>query len=98
MIRVDISNVWGEVALPELLSIEAETSAAHMTLTEGTGKGNDFLGWLQLPTYEQTEEMRRIDDAAKRIREQSEAFVVVGIGGSYLGPRAAIELLYGPTT
>ncbi len=96
MIRVDISNVWGEVALPELLSIEAETSAAHMTLMEGTGKGNDFLGWLQLPTYEQTEEMRRIDDAAKRIREQSEAFVVVGIGGSYLGPRAAIELLYGP--
>ncbi len=82
--------------MPELLGIEAETSAAHMTLTDGSGEGNDFLGWLQLPTYEQTEEMRRIDDAAKRIREQSEAFVVVGIGGSYLGPRAAIELLYGP--
>lgn len=62
---------------------------------EGTGEGNDFLGWLSLPTYEETEEMRRIAQAAARIRESSEAFVVVGIGGSYLGPRAAIELLYG---
>ncbi len=96
MIRVDISNVWGELSLPELLAIEAETSAAHMTLTDGSGAGNDFLGWLNLPTYEKTEEMRRIEAAAKQIRENSEAFVVVGIGGSYLGPRAAIELMYGP--
>ncbi len=96
MIKVDISNVWGEVSLPDLLALEKEVSAAHMTLTDGTGDGNDFLGWLNLPTAEETDEVRRIQAAAKRIRETSDVFVVIGIGGSYLGPRAAIELLQGP--
>ncbi len=96
MIKVDISNVWGEVSLPDLLALEKEVFAAHQTLTEGDGPGNDFLGWLDLPVSEPTEEMRRISAAAKRIREDSDVFVVVGIGGSYLGPRAAIELLQGP--
>ncbi len=96
MIKVDISNVWGQVSLPELLKLEKEVFDAHNTLTEGTGDGNDFLGWLDLPVSEPTEEMRRIKAAANRIRETSDVFVVVGIGGSYLGPRAAIELLQGP--
>ena len=96
MIKVDISNVWGQLALPDLLATEKDISAAHKTLTEGTGEGNDFLGWLDLPTYEETDEMRRIAQAAQRVRGNSQAFVVVGIGGSYLGPRAAIELIYGP--
>ena len=96
MIKVDISNIWGELSLPELLASEQEVFAAHKTLAEGTGRGNDFLGWLDLPTYEETDEIRRIRMAADRIRENSEVFVVVGIGGSYLGPRAAIELLQGP--
>ena len=72
MIKVDISNVWGQLALPDLLALEKEVSAAHKTLMEGTGEGNDFLGWLSLPTYEETEEMRRIAQAAARIRESSE--------------------------
>ena len=96
MIKVDISNVWGEMSLPELLAVEKEVAAAHATLTEKTGPGNDFLGWLDLPASEPTEEMIRIQAAADRIRESSEVFVVIGIGGSYLGPRAAIELLQGP--
>jgi len=95
MIKVDISNVWGQLSLPDLLAIEKEVAAAHMTLTEGTGAGNDFLGWLDLPVTEETEEIRRIRAAAERIRESSDVFVVIGIGGSYLGPRAAIELLQG---
>ena len=96
MIKVDISNVWGEVALPDLLALEKEVSAAHMTLSEGKGPGNDFLGWLDLPVNEPTEEMKRIQAAADKIRSDSDVFVVIGIGGSYLGPRAAIELLQGP--
>ena len=96
MIKVDISNVWGEASLSDLLALETEVAAAHNTLTEGTGAGNDFLGWLNLPVTEPTEEMVRIMDAAKRIRETSDVLVVIGIGGSYLGPRAAIELLQGP--
>ena len=96
MIKVDISNVWGEIALPDLLAMEKEVAAAHKTLTEGSGDGSDYLGWLDLPTFEETDEMRRIRLAATRIRESSDVFVVIGIGGSYLGPRAAIELLQGP--
>ena len=96
MIKVDISNVWGELALPDLLAMEKEVAAAHNTLVEGSGAGNDFLGWLDLPTYEESEEVARIRAAAERIRESSDVFVVIGIGGSYLGPRAAIELLQGP--
>ena len=95
MIKVDISNVWGQVSLPDLLAMEKEVFAAHMTLTEGNGPGNDFLGWLDLPAAEPTEEMQRIAAAAKKIRAHSDVFVVIGIGGSYLGPRAAIELLQG---
>ena len=95
MIKVDISNVWGQVSLPDLLALEKEVFAAHMTLTEGNGPGNDFLGWLNLPVSEPTDEMRRIQAAAERVRANSDVFVVIGIGGSYLGPRAAIELLQG---
>ena len=96
MIKVDISNVWGQVSLPDLLAMEKEVFAAHQTLTEGSGAGNDFLGWLDLPVNEPTEEILRIEKAAKQIRADSDVFVVIGIGGSYLGPRAAIELLQGP--
>ena len=95
MIKVDISNIWGELSLPELLAAEKEVFDAHMTLAEGSGRGNDFLGWLNLPVEEETEEIRRIRAAAKQIRETSDVFIVIGIGGSYLGPRAAIELMQG---
>ena len=96
MIQVDISHVWGQVSLPDLLNMEKEVFDAHMTLTEGTGPGSDYLGWLNLPTRQATAELRRIQQAADRIRAESDVCVVVGIGGSYLGPRAAIELLQGP--
>ena len=96
MIKVDISNVWGDLSLPDLLAMEKEVFEAHKTLDEGTGAGNDFLGWLNLPVNDPTEEMIRIQKAADQIRSDSDVFVVIGIGGSYLGPRAAIELLQGP--
>ena len=96
MIHVDISNIWGELSLPQLLSIEAELSAAHMTVTEGSGAGSEFLGWMELPDRAPTAEHMRILAAAAQIRQTSEVLVVIGIGGSYLGPRAAIELLQGP--
>ena len=95
MIKVDISNVWGELSLPDLLAAEKEIFDAHMTLSEGNGAGNDFLGWLSLPVNQETEEIKRIRAAAQKIRSDSDVFVVIGIGGSYLGPRAAIELLQG---
>ena len=96
MIEMDISNVWGQIELPDLLALEHQVASAHQMLTEGNGPGKDYLGWLKLPTQEPTEEIQRIQKAAQKIREESEVCVVVGIGGSYLGPRAAIELLQGP--
>ena len=96
MITVDISNVWGEVSLGNLLMLEKEVFDAHQTLTEGNGAGSDYLGWLNLPVRACTDEMKRIQEAAEKIRRESDACVIVGIGGSYLGSRAAIELLQGP--
>ena len=95
MINVDISNIWGSVSLPNLLAIEKEVFEAHQKLTGGTGAGKEHLGWLKLPLREPTRELRRIQAAAERIRVESEACVVVGIGGSCQGSRAAIELLQG---
>ena len=96
MINVDISNIWGCISLPDLLSLEREIFTAHETLMEGTGPGSEYLGWLDLPVTEPTEEILRIQSAAGKIRSDSDVLVVIGIGGSYLGPRAAIELLQGP--
>ena len=96
MINVDLSNVWGEISLMNLLTMEQEVFDAHMTLSEGTGAGSDFLGWLDLPTRAPGAEVFRIHSAAEKIRAESDVCVVVGIGGSYLGAKAAIELLQGP--
>ena len=68
MIKVDISNVWGQVTLSDLLAMEKEVAAAHTTLADGTGAGNDFLGWQNLPVREATEEITRIRQAAEKIR------------------------------
>ena len=95
MISVDISNVWGQIALPDLLAIESEVAAAHEKLMEGTGEGAQYREWLNLPIRETNPELFRILLAAERIRNDSEVCVVVGIGGSYLGSGAAIELLQG---
>ena len=95
MIKVDISNVWGDISLPDLLNAEKEVFDAHMTLTQGTGYGSEYRGWLDLPVAEETEEISRIRTVARRIRSDSDVLVVIGIGGSYLGPRAAIELMQG---
>ena len=96
MIKVDISNVWGQVTLSDLLAMEKEVAAAHTTLADGTGAGNDFLGWQNLPVREATEEITRIQRAAEKIRSDSDVFVVIGIGGSYLGARGVIECLCSP--
>ena len=96
MINVDISNIWGGVSLSDLLAIESEVAAAHETLMEGTGAGSEFREWLNLPSREPHPEVFRMLLAAERIRNDSDVCVVVGVGGSYLGARAAIELLQGP--
>ena len=86
MIKVDLG---GANAAPDL---QAAVSALKV-LKDGTGKGNDFIGWVGLPENYDRVEFARIKAAAERVRENAEAFVIIGIGGSYLGARAAIEFL-----
>ncbi len=74
-------------------SMRSEVSTAHKMLTEGTGLGSDFLGWLDLPVNYDKDEFRRIKESAEKIKKDSEVLVVLGIGGSYLGARAVIEFI-----
>ncbi len=78
----------------ELEAIFPQVQAAHRTIHEKSGPGNDFLGWLNLPVDYDREEFTRIQKAAQKIRSNSQVLIVIGIGGSYLGARAAIELLH----
>ena len=80
----------------EFKAISGQIALSHDTLHNGTGLGNDKLGWLTLPTDYDKEEFARIKNAAARIQKNSEVFIVIGIGGSYLGARAAIEFLKSP--
>lgn len=93
MIKFDASHVKDFIRPHELDQIKAQAETARETLIEGTGAGNDFLGWIDLPVAYDKEEYGRIKAAAEKIRGDSDVLVVIGIGGSYLGARAAIEFL-----
>lgn len=80
----------------ELAAIEPQVQAAHKLLMDRNGPGNDFLGWVDLPENYDKEEFARIKAAAARIQADCDVLVVIGIGGSYLGARAALELLKTP--
>ena len=75
----------------EIRGMQAEVTAAHELLHSGKGPGNDFIGWVNLPVDYDKEEFARIKVAAEKIKKNSEVLIVIGIGGSYLGARAAIE-------
>ena len=91
MVKVDLSGAKQFLRDGEIdYTLAAE---AHKTLAEGTGAGADFRGWMSFPRYMKEHELDRIIAAAEKIRSRSKALVVIGIGGSYLGARGAIELL-----
>ncbi len=80
----------------DLVGLEPQVKAAHDMIEAKNGLGNDFLGWVNLPTDYDKEEFARIKKAAKKIMADTDVLIVIGIGGSYLGARAAIEFLKGP--
>lgn len=79
------------VSAEELAAMQPEVTKAHELLATKTGPGSDFTGWVDLPVDYDKEEFARIKKAAKKIQKQADVLVVIGIGGSYLGARAAIE-------
>ena len=90
-LKLNTRYLEGFVSKEEIEAIAPEVSAAVDLLNSRTGAGNDFLGWLDLPVDYDKEEFERIKKAAEKIRNDSDVLVVIGIGGSYLGARAAIE-------
>ena len=95
-VSLETRYLEGFVRAHEWDALQEQVSAAHEALHSGTGLGNDFLGWLSLPTDYDKAEFARIQAAAERIRQDTDIFIVIGIGGSYLGARAAIEFLKSP--
>ena len=80
----------------ELNNLKEQIKTVHYELHNKTGAGNDFLGWIDLPVNYDREEFARIKSAAEKIRKDSDVLIVIGIGGSYLGAKAAIDFLTGP--
>ena len=91
MITLDISKAL--VSAEEVAALEAQAMQAQQALEQGTCPGNDFLGWLHLPTSITAEFMTELQECAQTLRENCDTVVVAGIGGSYLGARAVIEAL-----
>ncbi len=94
-IELNLSDVRSFLsAQPE--SLQKKVNEVHKMIHDKTGLGNEYLGWLDLPKNYDKEEYKRVLDAAKRIRKQSQVLVVIGIGGSYLGAKAGLEFLNVP--
>lgn len=92
-IQLDYQKALKFFGQHELDQQQDAVKAIHRTIHEGTGAGSDFLGWVDLPVNYDKEEFSRIKEAAKQVQSHSDVFVVIGIGGSYLGARSAIEML-----
>lgn len=91
--KFDFSKAKDFVSNDEVFNQQAAIMKAHNDLHDGTGAGNDFLGWLELPVNYDKDEYVRIKRCVEKIRRDSQVLIVIGIGGSYLGARAAIEML-----
>ncbi|MCI9441639.1 MAG: glucose-6-phosphate isomerase [Ruminococcus sp.] len=92
-VTFDYSKATGFIQEHEMEYMSRLAAQAKETLVSKSGAGNDFVGWVDLPVDYDKEEFARIEKAAEKIREDSEVLLVIGIGGSYLGARAAIEFL-----
>ena len=94
--KIDISKAVSFSGPEGIKQNEKKLESLHKVLVNGTGKGNDFLGWVKLPAGADSAILQRIKADAEKIRAQSNLFVVIGIGGSYLGARAVIDCLSHP--
>lgn len=92
-IQLNIDKALDSVTKEQVFAYEKEVAESMEKLHKGTGKGNDFLGWLHLPSSITGAHLSEIEAAAKQLRERCEIVVVIGIGGSYLGAKAVIEAL-----
>ncbi len=92
-IELNIEKALGTVSKEEVFALEGKANQGIEMLHKGTGKGNDFLGWLNLPTEIDEAHLTDLEAAAQQLKERCEIVVVIGIGGSYLGAKAVLEAL-----
>ena len=92
-IKLTIDKAYGFVQADKVAAYKADAEAANLALQNGTGKGNDFLGWLNLPAEIDEAHLADVENTAKILRDNCEVVVVIGIGGSYLGAKAVIDAL-----
>ncbi len=92
MLKLDLSMLEGVASQEQLNAMAPEVEAAHARLYDPAAPGSDFVGWVRLPENYDKDEFARIQKAAAKIRKDSQVLVVIGIGGSYLGARAALEV------
>ena len=92
-IKLSIDKAFGFVSEQAVAGYKSKVAEANVTLHNGTGKGSDFLGWLNLPTSIDEAHLSDVENTAKILRENCEVVVVIGIGGSYLGAKAVIDAL-----
>ncbi|MEX0981609.1 MAG: glucose-6-phosphate isomerase [Bacteroidales bacterium] len=95
MIKLDVRNVFGFIPEQEIKELQKEAATQLEKLKQATGKGNDFLGWLNLPSSITDEELKSIERCSERLKSKSEILIVIGIGGSYLGAKAVNDALSG---
>ena len=93
-IQLNIKHVSAFLSEENILKKSEQASICNQALHDGSREGNDFLGWVNLPSSITDRDLREIEDAAVVLRTRCEAVVVVGIGGSYLGARAVIDALF----
>lgn len=93
MLKVDLSKLQGFMNAHEIEYLDPLVRTAHGMLHDKTGPGSDFLGWVDLPVNYDKDEFQRVKKAAEKIKKDSDVLIVIGIGGSYLGAKAAIEMM-----
>ena len=91
-VTLDYTKALGFLSEEEIVNLEGQVKDAHDKIHNKSGAGSDFLGWVDLPLNYDKEEFERIKKAADKIRKNSEVLIVIGIGGSYLGAKAAIDV------
>ena len=94
MIKVNLSRI-SNACKASMKTLKSRVFAIDTMINEKTGKGSDFLGWTSYANEISANELKRISKAAERIQENCDVLVVVGIGGSYLGAKAAIDAING---
>lgn len=93
MLTLDCSNMLQFIDDKQITNLQGNINLCHNMLHEGTGEGREFIGWVDLPNSYDRDEFERIKLAAENIKDSCDVFIVLGIGGSYLGAKAAIEML-----